>query len=118
MGPDQLHGYVHREIGDHSPNWAGMPRHGMGVLEGTNDPIPESLKACGAGTSAYEVKDRDVTEAALVALDRIAAEGWPFCLSVGLMLSHALYVAAARWVDHCLRVLPPSEIPPDADEHP
>ena len=75
MGPDQLHGYVHREIGDHSPNWAGMPRHGMGVLEGTNDPIPESLKACGAGTSAYEVKDRDVTEAALVALDRIAAGG-------------------------------------------
>ncbi len=118
MGPDQLHGYVRREIGDHSPNWAGVPRHGMGVLEGTNDPNPESLVACGAGTSAYEVKDRDVTEAALAALDRIAVEGRPFCLSVGLMLPHAPYVAARRWVDHYLRVLPPPEIPPDADEHP
>jgi len=118
MGPDQLHGYVRREVGDHSPNWAGVPRHGMGVLEGTNDPNPKSLKACGAGTSAYEVKDRDVTEAALAALDRIAAEDRPFCLSVGLMLPHAPYVAAARWVDHYLLVLPPPQIPPDADEHP
>lgn len=118
MGPDQLHGYAHREVGDHSPNWVGVPRHDMGPLEETNNPQPESLVACGAGQSAYELKDRDVTDATLAALDRIAAEGRPFCLTVGLMLPHAPYVAAARWVEHYMTVLDPPAIPPGANEHP
>jgi choline-sulfatase len=118
IGPDQTHGYVRREVGDHSPDWPGVPRQGMGALEGANDPNPESLASCGAGMSAYEVKDRDVTEAALRALDRIAAEGRPFCLTVGLMLPHPPYVAARHWVERYLEVLPPPEIPPDAEEHP
>lgn len=120
MGPDQMHGYAGREIGEHSPNWAGVPRHDMGVLEKANDPNPESLVACGAGQSAYEVKDRDVTAAALAALDRIAAEDRPFCLTVGLMLPHAPYVAAQRWIDRYLTDLPPPAIPaaPPGQDHP
>jgi LPS sulfotransferase NodH len=43
LGPDQLHGYVVREIGDHSPNWIGVPRHDMGVLANTNDPGRDSV---------------------------------------------------------------------------
>lgn len=118
MGPDQMHGYAARQVGEHSPNWAGVPRHHMGPLEKANDPNPESLAACGAGQSAYELKDRDVTEAALATLDRIAAEGQPFCLTVGLMLPHAPYVAEKRWIDHYLDQLPPPEIPPDVPDHP
>lgn len=118
MGPDQMHGYAHREVGDHSPNWGGVPRHDMGVLNGTNDPQDYSLVACGAGQSAYELKDRDVTAATIEALDRIARECRPFCLTVGLMLPHAPYVAAEGWVDHYLRVLDPPSIPKDANEHP
>jgi choline-sulfatase len=120
MGPDQMRGYVAREVGDHSPNWAGAGRHDMGPLAKTNDPNPDSLVACGAGQSAYEVKDRDVTEAALAALDRIAAEDRPFCLTVGLMLPHAPYVAAQKWIDRYLDELPPPAIPPapEGEEHP
>lgn len=118
MGPDQMHGYAYREVGDHSPNWGGIPRHDMGVLNDTNDPQGHSLVACGSGQSAYEVKDRDVTEAALAALDRIADEGEPFCLTVGLMLPHAPYVAAKRWVDHYMQILDPPAIPPEATDHP
>jgi choline-sulfatase len=118
VGLDQMRGYLHREVGDHSPNWPGSAWHNMGPLQGANDPNPESLVACGAGVSAYELKDRDVTEAALVALDRIAAEGRPFCLTVGFMLPHAPFVAASKWVDHYLNILPPPEIPHGADEHP
>ena len=120
MGPDQMHGYVRREVGEHSPNWAGIPRHDMGALNNTNEPCPESVEACGAGQAAYELKDRDVTEAALSALDRIAAEGRPFCLTVGLMLPHAPYVVARKWIDHYLSVLPPPAIPPApaGTEHP
>ena len=118
MGPDQMHGYAHREVGDHSPNWGGIPRHDMGVLNDTNDPQGHSLVACGAGQSAYEVKDRDVTNAALGALERIAKEERPFCLTVGLMLPHAPYVASRHWVDYYMQELDPPAIPPGVDEHP
>jgi choline-sulfatase len=54
MGPDQLHGYAERMVGDHSPNWGGVPRHDLGVLEKANDPWRESLERSGIGQSAYQ----------------------------------------------------------------
>ncbi|MDW4497213.1 sulfatase-like hydrolase/transferase [Sulfitobacter sp. D35] len=116
VGPDQLRGYAWREVGDHSPNYPGSVWHDMGVLHGANDPNPEGLVACGAGQSAYEVKDRNVTDAALAALDRLSEAEEPFALTVGYMLPHAPYVAAAKWVDHFLNVLPPPAIPPGAED--
>lgn len=118
IGPDQLHGYVTREVGDHSPNWAGVPQHDMGPLNLANNPTPESLVAVGAGQSAYELKDQDVTEAAIAALDRHAAAGTPFAMTVGLMLPHAPYVAAKKWIDHYVALLEPPAIPAGAGGHP
>ncbi len=120
MGPDQLHGYAERLIGDHSPNWAGVARHDMGVLNKTNDPNPESIELSGAGQSAYAVKDHDVTDATLAELDRLAAvdpaDREPFCLTVGLMLPHAPYVGSAERVDYYLNRLPPPRLEPDRTE--
>ena len=98
MGPDQMHGYAERVTGDHSPNWAGVPRHDMGALNQANDPFRASLQASGAGQSAYQVKDIDTAERACAVLEGIATkrrEGNddPFCLSVGFMLPHPPYVA-------------------------
>ncbi|MGQ7843293.1 sulfatase-like hydrolase/transferase [Granulosicoccus sp. 3-233] len=124
MGPDQLHGYSQRLIGDHSPNWSGVKRHSMGVLENANDPTPESLRACGAGRSAYELKDEQVTVATIDALQEIAAtpeeSREAFSLTVGLMLPHAPYVASRDWVEYYLDTLPDvaMDAPPDAAEHP
>jgi choline-sulfatase len=132
MGPDQLHGYASRSVGEHSPNWPGVARHSMGVLEKTNDPNKESVIACGAGQSAYELKDRDVTTAAIEALHNHAAiepeARKPFCITVGLMLPHAPYVAQKKWVDYYLERLPeptisapenrPSKDSPCSPEHP
>jgi choline-sulfatase len=111
VGPDQMRGYAWREVGDHSPNHPGVAWHNMGVLQGTNEPNPESVVACGAGQSAYEVKDHDTTAAALKALDRVAASGERFAMTLGFMLPHAPYVASRRWVEHFLEVLPSPEIP-------
>jgi len=116
VGPDQMRGYAWREVGDHSPNYPGVAWHNMGVLHGTNEPTPESLTACGAGQSAYEVKDRDTADAALKALERLAASGERFAMTVGFMLPHAPYVAARRWVDHFLDELPPPAIPAGASD--
>jgi choline-sulfatase len=125
LGPDQMRGYAKREIGDHSPNWPGIPRHAMGVLEETNNPDRVSIDRSGAGQSAYELLDRDVVEATLAHLDHLRqrrAEGdrQPFALTVGLMLPHAPYVASTEDFERFAGKVPPPRLaaPAAADEHP
>src|SRR5262245_49212280 len=98
MGPDQLHGYVRREVGEHSPNWIGIARHDLGVLAGANAPTPGSLEPPGPGRSAYELRAPAGAAAARRYLDEVGArrrrgDEAPFCLTVGFMLPHPPYVA-------------------------
>lgn len=101
IGPDQLHGYAQREVGDHSSNWVGATTHDMGVLNRTNDPFRTSLERSGKGQSSYELHDVDVAVAACAWLRRHAQRCAstpepPFALGVGLMLPHQPYVARAE----------------------
>jgi len=99
MGPDQLHGYVDRLIGDHGPNHLG----GRGVdhveLSGTAGPARVSLQKSGPGQSAYQVHDEDVTAATTNYLNELGVRNRaeqpaePFSLSVGFMLPHQPFVA-------------------------
>jgi choline-sulfatase len=120
MGPDQLHGYVDRSIGDHSPNWGGVPRHDLGVLERANDPWRESLTHSGIGQSPDQVKDVEAAGAACEQLRRYAAarragRDEPFCLTVGFLLPHPPYVAWREDYERFAgRVKPPRH--PDAPE--
>jgi choline-sulfatase len=121
LGPDQLHGYIRREIGDHSSNWIGIPRNDMGPLHLANDPFRRSIEASGVGRSAYEVKDVDVTAAAVAELDRLGAErraggGKPFALTVGYMLPHPPYVCRAEDYRRFDGRTPPPSIPRPAPE--
>jgi choline-sulfatase len=125
IGPDQLHGYVDRRVGDHSTNWVGGQAHSMGVLDRTQEPFRISLERSGAGQSAYEVKDRDVLAAALGHLDEIRdarAQGdrKPFAVTVGLMLPHQPYVCSpADYARYDGKVgLPRLAAPGDNVEHP
>jgi choline-sulfatase len=124
MGPDQLHGYVERTVGDHSPNWGGVPRHDLGVLDKGNDPWRESLERSGIGQSAYQVKDIETARAACAYLDRAAmargaGRNEPFCLTAGFLLPHPPYVA---WRDDYVRfagrVAPPRHKSPPPNAHP
>ena len=121
VGPDQLHGYGDRSVGDHSPNWAGGERQSLGVLDGTNDPTPESLEKAGPGYSAYQEKDEDVTNAAVGWLKNEApalnAAGKPFCLTVGLMLPHPPYVVDRDAYQAYEGKVPPPVQQADSDEH-
>jgi choline-sulfatase len=124
MGPDQLHGYAERSVGDHSPNWGGVPRHDLGVLEKANDPWRESLERAGVGQSAYQVKDLETTAAACAFLRRAAearraGRGEPFCLTVGYLLPHPPYVAWQEDYERFAgRVAPPRFDAPPPDTHP
>ena len=102
LGPDQLHGYAERLVGDHGPNHSGGKGVDHGELSGTAGPARVSLEKSGPGQSAYQVHDEDVGAAAVDHLNRLgvrrragqAAE--PFSLSVGFMLPHQPFVARAR----------------------
>ena len=102
IGPDQLHGYSERLVGDHSPNYVGGTNPDRGILTGTAGPDRTSLKRSGAGQSGYEIHDEYVTAATVDYLNRLGAQKrWqediePFSISVGFMLPHPPYVARRK----------------------
>jgi len=99
IGPDQLHGYVERLVGDHGPNHLGGSPVDHGVLDGTAGPYRVSLEKSGPGQSAYQVHDEYVTAAAVDAITRAGlarrsgVSQEPLNLSVGFMLPHQPFVA-------------------------
>lgn len=99
VGPDQLHGYAERLVGDHGSNYLGGEGANHGMLGGTVGPGRVSLRKSGIGQSAYQVHDEDVTVATVDYLNRMGVKkragqgGEPFCLSVGFMLPHQPFVA-------------------------
>ncbi len=98
IGPDQIHGFAERDIGDHITDWYGGTPYSMGVLDKAQRPFRESLVNSGPGQMSYELVDREVTRRTLERLDEIAAsrqsgDETPFSLNVGYMLPHQPYVA-------------------------
>ncbi|MEM6430469.1 MAG: sulfatase-like hydrolase/transferase [Deinococcota bacterium] len=99
LGPDQLHGYADRLIGDHGPNYVGGSPVDRGVLHKTSEPERISLERSGQGQSAYQVHDEDVTAAAVNKLNQLGVQkragllNNPFAITVGFMLPHPPYVA-------------------------
>ncbi len=126
LGPDQLHGYAERLVGDHGPNHLGGSPVERGVLSGTAGPDRISLERSGAGQNAYQVHDEYVTAATVDVLKRLGVEkrsgqrAGPFSLTVGLMLPHPPYVA--RREDYSLyegrMTLPRKPAPPLEPVHP
>lgn len=99
LGPDQLHGYAERLVGDHGPNHPGGRGVDHGEISGTAGPARVSLQKSGAGQSAYQVHDEDVTAATVDYLNRLGVQkragllDVPFSISVGFMLPHQPFVA-------------------------
>lgn len=126
VGPDQLHGYAERLVGDHSGNHIGGRGPDRGVLDGTAGPERVSVVKSGPGQSAYQVHDEYVTAATVDYLNRLGvkkrADGKldPFSLTVGFMLPHPPYVA--RQEDYAVyadrMIMPQKPAPFDAVKHP
>ena len=98
MGPDQLHGYARRMVGDHSPNWGGVPRHDLGVLDKANETTAAAcdyLREVGAA--------------------RRGGDATPFCLTLGLLLPHPPYVAWREDYERFAGRVPPPAFPGPPD---
>jgi choline-sulfatase len=117
-GPDQLHGYAERLVGDHQGQ--------KGIPGGTAGPMRVSLEVSGHGQSSYQVKDESTTAAVVDffnregarrrALPPHAADGGevePFCLSVGMMLPHQPFIARRVDYDKYKGRVPPVRVPPE-----
>ncbi|MCB0088330.1 MAG: sulfatase-like hydrolase/transferase [Caldilineaceae bacterium] len=107
VGPDQLHGYAQRLVGDHSPNYiGGGPGVDRGILDGTSGPHRMSLIKSGPGLSGYQVHDEVVTAATVNVLNelgvqkRINGQLDPFSITVGFMLPHAPFAARRAQYDY------------------
>jgi len=123
LGPDQLHGFSERRVGDHSPAWPGVGRHDMGVLRRTHGPNRVSLERAGRGSSAYQDLDEATMEAALARIGALAeaqraSATRPFFLQIGFMLPHPPYVARSEDYDRFAANVPPPRLPPRNDPHP
>lgn len=124
IGPDQLHGYAERLVGDHSANYVGgHPGVDHGMLTGTQGPDRISLIKSGPGLNAYEVHDEYVTAATVARLNELGIQrrsgvAWePFSLSVGFMLPHQPFVARRRDYDKYAGQVPPPRHPEPYGPH-
>ncbi len=126
VGPDQLHGYAARFVGDHGANHPGNPGPDRGILSVTAGPHHLSLERSGPGQSAYQVHDEDVTAVTIDRLNRLGVQKragilkQPFSLSVGLMLPHPPYVARQEDYDRYAdsMTLPSKSAPRLDEQHP
>lgn len=122
-GPDQLHGYADRLVGDHGPNYIGGRGADHGELSGTAGPGRVSLTKAGHGQSAYQVHDEDVAVATVDFLNRLGVKkragqpAEPFSLSVGLMLPHQPFVARREDYEYYYENMSPPKSPEPFGDH-
>lgn len=123
LGPDQLHGYAHREIGDHMTDWLGGDDYSLGVFDNCQRPFPEALQKSGPGGTSYELLDKAVTDNAITFLENHSeasklAEVHPFSLSIGYILPHQPYVGDPDLFDYYIDNVTKPRLPRDETQEP
>ena len=100
VGPDQLHGFAERYVGDHISNYfGGLDPCDHGMLRGADGPSRTGLKKSGYGQSSYQILDENVAASAVDYINKLGIrkrgglEAEPFSISVGFMLPHPPFVA-------------------------
>lgn len=124
VGPDQLHGFDERLVGDINSRlpFGDYPNLGpAGVAFGL---APEPLAHSGPGITTLQAFDRTVADAATAWLKerveerRAGQERVPFCLVVGLFLPHPPFVATPESYDAFRDLVPPPALPVPESPHP
>lgn len=121
IGPDQLHGFQHRDIGDISINWPGAPLIDYGKFNSARGTRGPTLKYAGEGETNIHRYDDAVTRGAR---DRLAelcssSDEQPFLLLAGWYGPHPPYIARSEDYCHFKGHVPPPRNPATVtgDEH-
>ena len=124
VGPDQLHGFQERLIGDISINWPGSSLIDFGPLNAGRGTKGPTLKYAGYGETAVHRYDQAVTDAACTYLSERGKpdsdNDAPFFLGVGWYGPHPPFIAPEQNYRYFEGRVPPAKYPkPDTDaEHP
>ena len=120
-GPDQLHGFADRPIGDIGASYPGGTPPDIGALTKGRGNRGAELEYSGAGETSYQAYDHAVADHALVSLAQLkaarAAGGKPFFLLISLFCPHPPYIARRSDFD-AFDDLPPPELAPPESDHP
>lgn len=96
-GPDQLHGFAQRPIGDIGPGWPGAKPPDIGPLTEARGNHGSQVRGSGRGETSYQAYDAAVAECGLKTLDELArnrdATGRPFFALISLFCPHPPYIA-------------------------
>lgn len=121
-GPDQLHGFEDRPIGDIAASYPGGNPPDIGDLtKGRGNRGPE-LAFSGAGETSYQAYDLAVAKQAEETIatlkEQRARTGQPFFVLVSLFCPHPPYICPRDDFDDFARVVPPPRLTPPKQDHP
>ena len=106
VGADQRHGFEKRPIGEFMAHHPGVPCVGGPPWQkysgATTGQSRECVEIAGKGTTAYQVMDRQVAEAACDYLKAHAADddGRPFAAVAGFLLPHCPFIGPKDLFDY------------------
>jgi choline-sulfatase len=121
-GPDQLHGFTDRPIGDIGPGWPGAGAPDIGPLTPARGNHGREVGGSGRGETSYQAYDAAVTQTAVSTLETLMQSrdetGQPFFALVSLFCPHPPYIALPEDYDAVAdRVSRPRLRPPET-RHP
>lgn len=122
-GPDQLHGFSARPIGDIGPSWPGSGPPDIGPLTSARGNRGPELEGSGRGETSYQAYDYAVIDRAHAEIDALfqqrATTGRPFFVLVSLFCPHPPYIAQPEDYDPIDQAgVPEPAIPPPTSRHP
>lgn len=120
-GPDQLHGFSARPIGDIGPGWPGAEAPFIGSLTNARGNRGDQINGSGRGETSYQAYDSAVTKTGIETLVQLTQKRdkteRPFFALVSLFCPHPPYVAPPKDYDAVVSQVPPPEIPAPKQRH-
>lgn len=121
-GPDQLHGFQARPIGDIGPGWPGSGAPEIGPLTAARGNRGDQIGGSGRGETSYQAFDTAVADTGVREIEDLCAArdrtGRPFFVLVSLFCPHPPYIALPEDYDVFDGRVPPPRLATETPRHP
>ncbi len=121
-GPDQLHGFCKRPIGDIGPGWPGAGAPDIGPLTNARGNHGSQIEGSGRGETSYQAYDATVADQGVATLEELAgnrdATGRPFFALISLFCPHPPYIALPGDYDAVAQTIAPPRLDAPVTRHP